>query len=93
MSFIGIFTTFLIPYTFLAVQFSFGGNSQYTVNEGAGFIELQILKQGLSSETFSVIVETVDGTASSVGKFFAKIAMTYSLLPRHTPPRSVFGDK
>ena len=72
MSFIGIFTTFLIPYTFLAVQFGFSGDSQYTVNEGAGFIELQISKQGLTSGTFSVIVETVDGTASSVGKFLLR---------------------
>ena len=42
------------------------GDSQLGVNEGDGTIELQIMRHGLTSEILGVIIETVDGTASSI---------------------------
>lgn len=57
----------IIPFL-TAFPFAFAGTDQHVVSEGDETIELQIMRQELTSENINVTIETMDGTASSIGK-------------------------
>ena len=49
------------------VEFRFG-RASYSVSEGEEQVVLQVNKEGITSETLSVVFQTLYGTASSVGQ-------------------------